>query len=135
MPVTINLRRTSNLRNILQGMESFSWGRFTCNIVGDSVRKIAYDIPERNFVNRAPDVCVWGQMSSHAAGHRTCSAAVHCRFSTTFARATRAAMSEQDVILPRSEVRPTAIYVHAYRMMCLQSFDAVGWAAGRASGL
>jgi len=31
--VTINLRRMSNLQNILQWMESFSWVRFTCNIV------------------------------------------------------------------------------------------------------
>jgi len=31
--VTIDLRRTSNLRNILHWMESFSWVRFTCKIV------------------------------------------------------------------------------------------------------
>jgi len=39
--VTINLRRTSNLQNSLQWMESFSWVRFTCKIVISSDRVFA----------------------------------------------------------------------------------------------
>jgi len=35
--VTIDLRRTSNLQNVLRSTQGFSWIRFTCEIVRLSV--------------------------------------------------------------------------------------------------
>jgi len=51
--VTIDLRRTSNLQNVLRRHQGFSEARSihlqSCKIVWDSVRKSAYDIHKRNF--------------------------------------------------------------------------------------
>ena len=50
--VTIDLRRTSNLQNILRRTQGFSLGTIhlqSCKIVRDSVRKLAYDIPKKNL--------------------------------------------------------------------------------------
>jgi len=50
--ITINLRRTSNLRNILQRTQGFFLGMIhlqNCKIVWDSVGKLAYDISNRNL--------------------------------------------------------------------------------------
>ena len=50
--VTIYLRRTSNLLNILTknaGLLLSTIHSQNCNIVWDSVYKLAYDIPKRNF--------------------------------------------------------------------------------------
>ena len=50
--VTIDLRRTSNLQNILRRAQGFFKGTIhlqSCKIVWGSVRKLAYDIPKRNF--------------------------------------------------------------------------------------
>ena len=48
--VTINLRQTSNLQNILRRTQGFSYVQFTCNIVrSSSVHKLAYDIRKRGF--------------------------------------------------------------------------------------
>jgi len=50
--LTIDLRRTSNLQNILRRAARLFLGTThlqSCKIVSDSVRKLAYDIPKRNF--------------------------------------------------------------------------------------
>ena len=51
--VTIDLRRTSNLQNIIRKVQGFSWVQFTCRdrkIVRDCVRQLAGDIPKRNLI-------------------------------------------------------------------------------------
>ena len=50
--VTVDLRQTSNLQNILRRVQVFSYGTIhlqSCKIVWDSVLKLAYNIPKRNF--------------------------------------------------------------------------------------
>jgi len=50
--VTIDLRRTSNLQNILTKGARLFLGTIhlqSCKIARDSVHKLAYDVPKRNL--------------------------------------------------------------------------------------
>jgi len=56
--IAIDLRRPSNLPNILQRIQGFSWVRFTCKIVRSTeivIAKLAQDIPKVTIVSRSYD--------------------------------------------------------------------------------